>query len=158
MKDKIIVKLEIIVIIQGNKDRGAAHRICNLKYSRPKNIPIAFHYWSNYQYHFIMKMLAKEFKKQFIFLGNIDKYLIFTVPMEKIQEYRNGEEITKNISYRSQFIDSARFMKNSSTNVVNNLSEGIHKIKCKYGHNDKKCETWGIIVTTFLNTKTLKMI
>ena len=86
-------------------------------------------------------MLAKEFKKQFIFLGNIDKYLIFTVPMEKIQEYRNGEEITKNISYRSQFIDSARFMKNSSTNVVNNLSEGIHKIKCKYGHNDKKCET-----------------
>ena len=78
--------------------------------------------------------------------------------MEKIQEYRNGEEITKNISYRSQFIDSARFMKNSSTNVVNNLSEGIHKIKCKYGHNDKKCETWGIIVTTFLNTKTLKMI
>ena len=61
--------------------------------------------------------------------------------MEKIQEYINGEEITKNISYRSQFIDSARFMKNSSTNVVNNLSEGIHKIKCKYGHNDKKCET-----------------
>ena len=44
VKDKIIVKLEIIVIIQGNKDRGAAHRICNLKYSRPKNIPIAFHY------------------------------------------------------------------------------------------------------------------
>ena len=34
-------------------------------------------------------------------------------------------------------------MKNSWTNVVNNLSEGIHKIKCQYGHNDKKCETWG---------------
>ena len=40
-------------------------------------------------------MLAKEFKKQFIFLGNIDKYLIFTVPMEKIQEYRNGDELPK---------------------------------------------------------------
>ena len=25
------------------------------------------------------------------------------------------------------------------SNPVNNLSEGIHK--CKYGHNDKKCET-----------------
>ena len=27
---------------------------------------------------------------------------------------------------------------------VNNLSEGIYRMKCKYGHNDKKCETCGI--------------
>ena len=27
------------------------------------------------------------------------------------------------------------------SNLVNNLSEGIHKIKCKYGHDGKKCET-----------------
>ena len=27
------------------------------------------------------------------------------------------------------------------SNFVNNLSEGILKIKCNYGHNDKKCET-----------------
>ena len=26
------------------------------------------------------------------------------------------------------------------SNLVNNLSEGIHRIKCKYGHDDKKCE------------------
>ena len=26
-------------------------------------------------------------------------------------------------------------------NLINSLAEGIHKIKCKYGHNDKKCET-----------------
>ena len=39
-----------------------------------------------------------------------------------------------------QFIDSARFMV-SSSNLVNNLSKGIHRIKCKFGHNDKKCET-----------------
>ena len=30
------------------------------------------------------------------------------------------------------------------SNLVNNLSERIHKIKCKYGHNDKKCETSGV--------------
>ena len=29
-------------------------------------------------------------------------------------------------------------------NLVNNLAEGIHKIKCRYGYDDKKCETWGI--------------
>ena len=26
------------------------------------------------------------------------------------------------------------------SDLVNNLSEGIHRIKCKYGHDDKKCE------------------
>ena len=26
-------------------------------------------------------------------------------------------------------------------NLVNNLFEEIHEIKCKYGHNDEKCET-----------------
>ena len=50
-------------------------------------------------------------------------------------------EIARSVSYRLQFIDSARFMRNSLTNLVNNLSEVIHKIKCKYGHEDKKCET-----------------
>ena len=35
-------------------------------------------------------------------------------------------------------------MASSLPNLVNNLTEGIHKIKCKYGHNDKKCENCGI--------------
>ena len=37
----------------------------------------------------------------------------------------------KKKSYILQFIDSARFMACSLSNVVNNLSEGIHRIKCK---------------------------
>ena len=51
-------------------------------------------------------------------------------------------EITKNISYILQFTDSARFMASSLSNLVNNLSEGIHRIKCKYGHDDNKCEIY----------------
>ena len=31
------------------------------------------------------------------------------------------------------------------SNLFNNLSEVIHGIKCKYGHDDKKCGTCGII-------------
>ena len=31
-----------------------------------------------------------------------------------------------------------RFMASSLPNLVKILSEGIHKIKCKYRHNDKK--------------------
>ena len=43
-----------------------------------------------------------------------------------------------------QFIDSARFMASSLAILMNNLSEGIHRIKCKYEHDDKKCGTCGI--------------
>ena len=35
-------------------------------------------------------------------------------------------------------------MANSLSNLANDLSEGIHRIKCKYGHDDTKCETCGI--------------
>ena len=30
------------------------------------------------------------------------------------------------------------------SNLVNNLAQEIHKIKCKCGHDNKKCETCGI--------------
>ena len=70
----------------------------------------------------------------------------FTVPIEKkvTRIDKNGEEITRNIPYILQFIDSARFVTSSLSSLVSNLSEGIHRIKCKYGHDDKKCETCGI--------------
>ena len=50
------------------------------------------------------------------------------------RSYKNQYKITrgenaKNISYMLQFIDSARFMASSLLNLVNNLSEGIHRIK-----------------------------
>ena len=32
-------------------------------------------------------------------------------------------------------------MVSSLLNLVNNAFEGIYRIKCKFGHNDKKCET-----------------
>ena len=64
--------------------RGAAHSICNLKYNVPKNIPIVFHNASNYDYHFIIKELTEEFKKQFTCLiENTEKYITFTGPLEK---------------------------------------------------------------------------
>ena len=46
--------------------------------------------------------------------------------------------------YRLQFIDTARLTARSLLNLVNNLAEGIRKIKCKFGHDDKKCESCGI--------------
>ena len=113
----------------------------------PKKNPIVFHNGSNYDYHFIIKELAQWFQKQFTCLGeNTEKYITFTVPIEKevTRIDKNGEEIAKNISYILHFIDRARFMASSLSNLDNNLSEGLHRVKCKFEHDDEKCETCGI--------------
>ena len=58
-------------------------------------------------------------------------------------------------------IDSARLMTSSLSNLVNNISAGSHKIECKHGNYNNKCETWGIkykYCNCFLNIQTLKMI
>ena len=42
------------------KHRGAAYSICNLRYNTPKEIPVMFHNGSTYDYHFVIKELAKK--------------------------------------------------------------------------------------------------
>ena len=99
-----------------------------------------FHDGSNCDYHFIIKVLLEEFKGKLTCLGeNAEKYITFSVLIE----------IIKTISHRLQFIDSARFMASSLLNLVNNLSERIHKIKRKYEHDDKN------VKVVELNTKIL---
>ena len=51
------------------KNRGAAHSICNLKFSVPNEIPVVFHNGSNYDYRFIIKELANKCVRQFEGLG-----------------------------------------------------------------------------------------
>ena len=45
---------------------------------------------------------------------------------------KEGNESVATISYKLKFIDSARFMATSLSNLVDKLKEGIHKVKCKY--------------------------
>ena len=130
----------------------------------PKKIPIVFYNGSSYDYHFIIKELAKEFKKQFTCLGeNTEKYMTFTILIEKevTKIAKIGEKITKNISYILQFIDSARFMASSLSSLVNNLLEGHHRIKFNLNmtmKNVKHVELNISIATFFLNIRILNMI
>ena len=63
------------------KFRGATLNNCNLRYKIPKEIPIVFHNGSStYDYHFIIKQLAKQFKGKFDCLReNTEKYITFSV-------------------------------------------------------------------------------
>ena len=109
------------------KYRGAAHCICNLCYKISKKIPVVFHNGSTYDYHFIIKQLAREFKGYFHCLGeNTEKYITFSVPIKK--EHDNGKTTT----YKLKFIDSCRFMQSSLSNLVDNLSEINNKEPNKF--------------------------
>ena len=57
---------------------------------------------------------------------NTEKYFNFSVPIKK--GLANGESIT----YKIKFIDSFRFMTSSLSNIVGNLSKGLHCNKCIY--------------------------
>ena len=107
----------------------AAHSICNLRYKTPKEIPVVFHNGSTYDYHFLIKQLAKQFEGQFKCLEeNTGKYITFSVPIKK--ELDNSKTIT----YKLKFIDSFRFMSTSLSKLVDNLSEICSK-KCRANLN-----------------------
>ena len=66
------------------KYRGAAHNKCNLRYKIPREIPVVFHNGFTYDYHFIIKQLAREFKGNFECLGKIRKNtLLFPYQLKK---------------------------------------------------------------------------
>ena len=114
------------------KCRGAAHSICNLNYKVPQEIPVAIHNGSAYDYHFLIKELAEEFKGEFECLEeNSEKYISFSVPIKK--EHNNGETIT----YKINFLDSCRFMQSKLSDLVDNLSE-INNKDCKTCMERKK--------------------
>ena len=64
---------------------------------------------------------------------NTKKYKKFSAPIEKevIKVNKDGNESVVIISYKIKFIDSPRYMTSSLSNLFENLTEGIHKIKCK---------------------------
>ena len=97
-----------------------------MRYKIPKEIPVVFHNGSTYDYHFIIKELAKEFEGNFECLAeNTEKYITFSVLIKKKIDNKDLE-----ITYKIKFIDSYTFMSSSLSKLVDNLSQGIHNNKC----------------------------
>ena len=99
--------------------------------------------WLSFYHKRVTKRIQKTiyfFRRKYSKIHNF-----YSLNREKVTRIdKNGEKIVKNVSYMLQCTDSARFMANSFLNLVNNLSEGLHWIRCKLGYDDKKCETCGI--------------
>ena len=76
-----------------------------------------FHNGSIYDYHFIIKDLARKFEGNFECFGeNSEKYISFTVPFKKVINDKKSK-------YKIRISDSYKFMKDSLSNLVDNLSE-----------------------------------
>ena len=117
------------------KYRDAAHSKCNLNYEIVKEVPVLFHNGSVYDYYFIINYLGREFKGNSECLGeNTEKYINFTVPFKKVIN-------DKEIKHRIRISDSCRFMQDSLSNLVDNLSE----LKIKEIDND-------VLIKRFYNT------
>ena len=64
---------------------------------------------------------------------NTEKYKNLFIPIEK-EVTKVDKEVNENIitiSYKIKLIDSVRFMASSLSNLVDDLAEGIHRIKLK---------------------------
>lgn len=82
------------------KYRGAAHSICNLRHETQREFLVIIHNGSKYDFHLIIKQLAKEFRTNMKCLGeNTEKYISFSIPMK----VENDEG--KKILYKLKFID-----------------------------------------------------
>ena len=102
------------------KFRGAAHRICNLEYKVPQEIPVIIHNGLKYDYRFIIREIG-----QFECLGaNTEEYINFLVPIKK--EHNN----CKTIICKIKFVDTCRFMQSKLSDLADNLSE-INNKDCK---------------------------
>ena len=80
-------------------------------------------------------------------MGEIEKVQNFSSSnIKKVKEIdKVGNENVETISYKIKFIDSTRFMATSLSNLVDNLTERLNKIKCKH-------------CIVFLNMKVLRII
>ena len=111
--------------------RGAAHNICNLKYSKPNNISVFFHNLTGYDSHLFIKKLGITTGSIDCIPNNEENYISFSKTIIS-GEYKNKKGETKNKYFKIVFKDSLKFMASSLEALVNNLPEGALNNLNKY--------------------------
>ena len=113
--------------------RGAAHNNCNLKYSKPKGVPVFFHNLTGYDSHLFIKKLGSSNPKENIecIPNNEEKYITFTKNII-VGQYTNKKEEVKDKTFKIVFKDSLKFMSSSLGALVNNLPKNGFKNISKY--------------------------
>ena len=103
--------------------RGPACNSCNLKYRKPKFIPVFFHNLSGYDSHLFIKKLGSPDEKENMdcIPNNEEKYISFSKNI-KVGQYKDKETgEVKDKTFKIEFFDSFKFMGSSLETLVNNL-------------------------------------
>ena len=113
--------------------KGAAHNSCNLKYSKPKSVPVFFHNLTGYDSHLFIKKLGSSNPKENIecIPNNEEKYITFTKNII-VGQYTNKKGEDKDKTFKIVFKDSLKFMSSSLGSLVNNLPKNGFKNISKY--------------------------
>ena len=103
--------------------RGPACNLCNLKYRKPKFIPVVFNNLTGYDSHLFVKKLGSSDEKENMdcIPNNEEKYISFskTIKVGEYKDKKTGE--VRNKTFKIRFIDSFKFMGSSLEALVNNL-------------------------------------
>ena len=103
--------------------RGPACNSCNLKYRKPKFIPVFFHNLSGYDSHLFIKKLGSSDEKENMdcIPNNEEKYISFSKNI-RVGQYKDKETgEVKDKTFKIRFLDSFKFMGSSLEALVNNL-------------------------------------
>ena len=106
--------------------RGPAHNSCNLKYSKPNNVPVFFHNLAGYDSHLFIKKLGFTEGNIDCIPNNEEKYISFTKTI-KAGTYKNKKGEDKDKFFKIIFKDSLKFMSSSLGALVNNLPKDAFK-------------------------------
>ena len=129
-KEKKIIKVRDHDHCTG-KYRDAAHSQCNLNYSEQKILTINMHGTSNYDFHMIIKELAREFDTVSVLPENTEKYISISIPITLKKINNKGED--QDFVYHIRFNDTYRFLTKSLSAAVDDLSDidnPLHCLKC----------------------------
>ena len=136
--------------------RGAAHNSCNLKYSKPKSVPVFFHNLTGYDSHLFIKKLGSSNKKETIecIPNNEEKYITFTKNII-VGQYTNKKGEDKDKTFKIVFKDSLKFIRSSIEALVNNLPKNGFKNINKYYTSEelKLIKQKGFYPYEYMNTE-----
>ena len=137
--------------------RGPACNSCNLKYRKPKFIPVFFHNLSGYDSHLFIKKLGSPDEKENMdcIPNNEEKYISFSKNI-KVGEYKDkmtGELRDK--TFKIRFLDSFKFLPTSLGTSVNNLpKEAFNNLERYYTPEEARLiKRKGVYPYEYMNTE-----
>ena len=135
--------------------RGSACNSCNLKYRKPKFIPVFFHNLRGYDSHLFIKKLGTPNEKMDCIPNNEEKYISFSKNI-KVGEYKDkktGEVRDK--TFKIRFLDSFKFLPTSLGALVNNLpKDAFNNLERHYtGEKAELIKRKGVYPYEYMNTE-----